>query len=150
MPHHFRAYCRSMKHPTLQKVSLIAIALVACFAVGANARTRANVTTAAQNKKATHKPAMNARGAGHGSQSITSTYMIDDGTMENGVGFGNGLQNFESIWLNQFDVIPGETTISASPSAPMCDQTRLAMASGYGRPVIFSTSQPSMKVFTDM
>ncbi len=56
---------------------------------------------------------MTARAAAHGSHSVSSTYMIDDGTMENGVGFGNGLQNFESIWLNQFNVIPGATQISA-------------------------------------
>ena len=39
--------------------------------------------------------------------------MIDDGTMEDGIGFGNGIQNFQSLWMNQFDVIPGQTTISA-------------------------------------
>ena len=32
--------------------------------------------------------------------------------MENSVGFGNGLQNFESLWFNQFDVIAGQTSIS--------------------------------------
>ena len=38
--------------------------------------------------------------------------MIDDGTMEDSVGFGNGAQNFESLWFNQFDVVPGQTMIS--------------------------------------
>jgi hypothetical protein len=42
-----------------------------------------------------------------------ATYMIDDGSAEDAVGFGNGLQNFESLWFNQFDVIPGQTTISS-------------------------------------
>ena len=32
--------------------------------------------------------------------------------MEDSVGFGNGLQNFESLWFNQFDVIAGQTSIS--------------------------------------
>ena len=41
-----------------------------------------------------------------------SVYMIDDGTAEDSVGFGNGLQNFESLWFNQFDVISGQTMIS--------------------------------------
>src|SRR5438874_12926733 len=41
-----------------------------------------------------------------------SVYMIDDGTSENGIGFGNGSQNFEALWFNQFDVIPGQTLIS--------------------------------------
>ena len=39
-------------------------------------------------------------------------YQLDDGTMENSVGFGNGLQNFESLWFNQFDVIAGQTSIT--------------------------------------
>ena len=41
-----------------------------------------------------------------------SVYMIDDGTSENGVGFGNGSQNFEALWFNQFEVISGQTMIS--------------------------------------
>ena len=41
-----------------------------------------------------------------------AVYMIDDGTAEDAVGFGNGLQNFESLWFNQFDVIAGQTMIS--------------------------------------
>ena len=42
-----------------------------------------------------------------------STYMIDDGTAEDSVGFGNGIQNFQSVWANQFAVIPGQTTITS-------------------------------------
>src|SRR5215831_11592237 len=41
-----------------------------------------------------------------------SVYMIDDGTAENGVGFGNGSQNFEALWFNQFEVIAGQTSIT--------------------------------------
>src|SRR5438067_2622443 len=41
-----------------------------------------------------------------------SVYMLDDGTAEDGVGFGNGSQNFESLWMNQFDVISGQTMIT--------------------------------------
>ena len=41
-----------------------------------------------------------------------AVYMIDDGTAEDAVGFGNGIQNFQAIWFNQFDVIPGQTMIS--------------------------------------
>ena len=40
-----------------------------------------------------------------------SVYMLDDGTAEDGVGFGNGSQNFESLWINQFNVIAGQTLI---------------------------------------
>jgi hypothetical protein len=39
--------------------------------------------------------------------------MIDDGTAEDSVGFGNGAQNFESVWINQFGVIPGQTSITS-------------------------------------
>ena len=41
-----------------------------------------------------------------------SVYMLDDGSAEDGVGFGNGAQNFESLWMNQFDVIAGQTLIT--------------------------------------
>src|SRR5215813_4046283 len=41
-----------------------------------------------------------------------AVYMIDDGTAEDSVGFGNGTSNFEAVWFNQFDVIPGQTLIS--------------------------------------
>ena len=41
-----------------------------------------------------------------------SVYMLDDGTAEDSVGFGNGSQNFESLWMNQFDVISGQTMIT--------------------------------------
>ena len=41
-----------------------------------------------------------------------SVYMLDDGTAEDGVGFGNGAQNFESLWMNQFNVIAGQTMIT--------------------------------------
>ena len=39
--------------------------------------------------------------------------MIDDGTAEGPVGFGNSEQNLECLWFNQFDVIPGQTTIAS-------------------------------------
>jgi len=41
-----------------------------------------------------------------------SVYMLDDGTSENAVGFGNQLTNSQALWMNQFDVIPGQTMIS--------------------------------------
>jgi hypothetical protein len=42
-----------------------------------------------------------------------ATYMIDDGTAEDAVGYGNDTQDFEALWFNQFDVIPGQTTITS-------------------------------------
>src|SRR5947207_11524547 len=41
-----------------------------------------------------------------------SVYMIDDGTAEDAVAWGNGVQNDEALWFNQFDVIAGQTMIS--------------------------------------
>ena len=41
-----------------------------------------------------------------------AVYMIDDGSAEDAVGFGNGAQNFESLWFNQFDVVAGQTSIT--------------------------------------
>ncbi|MEO7166943.1 MAG: hypothetical protein ABI787_00875 [Spartobacteria bacterium] len=95
-----------MKYPTLQKVTLTTMALVASLALSAQAGS----------------PSLSSAVRTHGaSKSINpihsllfpaSTYMIDDGTAEDSVGFGNGSQNFESLWFNQFDVIPGQTSIS--------------------------------------
>src|SRR5438067_5280739 len=41
-----------------------------------------------------------------------AVYMIDDGTAEDAVAWGNGVQNDEALWFNQFDVIAGQTMIS--------------------------------------
>lgn len=97
-----------MTQTTLRKVTLSTIALLACLALSAQAG-RPNVSSARQK-------------SGSSNQSINpihkllfpdSTYMFDDGTAEDSVGFGNGAQNFESLWFNQFDVIPGQTAITA-------------------------------------
>ncbi|HEY2712584.1 MAG TPA: dockerin type I domain-containing protein [Chthoniobacterales bacterium] len=104
-----------MKYPTLQKVSLFTIALVACITLSAQARDRVKVQSVRQhNKGQSHKPFAAASLAGkHTIKKIWSTYVLDDGSMEDSVGFGNGLQNFQSLWFNQFQVIPGQTSISA-------------------------------------
>src|SRR6266700_381198 len=41
-----------------------------------------------------------------------SVYMLDDGSAEDGVGFGNGAQNFVSLWMNPFGVVAGQTMIT--------------------------------------
>ena len=102
-----------MKYPTLHKVMLTTMALVASLALSAQAGTRANVTSARQTLKhqdGPNRPAMTARQLWHGPN---ATYQFDDGTAEDAVGFGNGSQNFESLWFNQFDVIPGAESISS-------------------------------------
>ena len=112
----FRINSRPMKYPTLQKVVLTTMALVASLALSAQAGTRANVSSARQTlnhqqqQDGPRSPAMTARQMWHGPN---ATYQIDDGTAEDAVGFGNGAQNFESLWFNQFDVIPGNEMITS-------------------------------------
>src|SRR4029077_6896809 len=96
-----------MKNHILQKVALTTMALLASLALSARAQT-ANLSTA----RLTHHPS-NPSKLLHRVLFPNSTYMIDDGTSEDAVGFGNGAQNFQSLWFNQFDVIPGQTTISS-------------------------------------
>jgi hypothetical protein len=96
-----------MNPPTLNKITLIAAALSTSFALTAHGGS-AKISSAHQT---------------YGSNRITnpihrllfpaSTYMIDDGTAEEGLGFNDGLKNLEALWLNQFDVIPGQTTIAS-------------------------------------
>ncbi len=103
-----------MKYPTLQKVSLSTIALVACITLSAQARDRAKVTSAMHNNRGHQHQAANARAAGkHTIKKIWSTYVLDDGSAEDAIGFGDGFQSFQSVWVNQFAVIPGQTTITA-------------------------------------
>ena len=82
---------------------------------------RPHLSTAKQNSKPGRSlSSMVGRGAGHHRVMASDVravlplaiYQLDDGTMENSVGFGNGLQNFESLWFNQFDVVAGQTMIS--------------------------------------
>jgi hypothetical protein len=116
-----------MKHPTLQKVSLTTIALVASLALSAQA-DKPRPTSVRQSKQlitkqAESQPERNHLGATARSArtdnrhlppySVTATYQIDDGIAEDAVGFGNGAQNFESLWFNQFTVIPGSDTIQS-------------------------------------
>lgn len=96
-----------MKHPILQKLTFTAIALAATLALSAQAGTP-GLSTAKQ----TFGPGKNINPI-HQLLFPAATYMIDDGTAEDAVGFGDGSQNFESLWFNQFDVIPGAETISS-------------------------------------
>jgi len=42
-----------------------------------------------------------------------STYVLDDGVSEDALAFSNGAHNFECIWFNHFNVIAGQTRITA-------------------------------------
>jgi hypothetical protein len=105
------AYSQSMKYPTLQKVMLTSMALVTSLALSAQAG-KPNAFSSAKTQRGYHArtPSMSARGASHFLP--FAIYQFDDGTMEDSVGFGNGSQNFESLWFNQFAVIAGQTSIS--------------------------------------
>jgi hypothetical protein len=87
-------------------MTLTVAALVASFALsadgGAAKISSANQTSSSNRSVPVHRLLF-----------PNSTYMIDDGTAENTLGFGDGGQNFEALWFNQFDVIPGQTTIAS-------------------------------------
>ncbi len=94
-----------MKYSTLQKVTMTALAMVASLALTAqagNPSLRSAVRTHGATKSI--NPI-------HSLLFPASTYMIDDGTAEDSVGFGDGSSNSESLWFNQFDVVPGQTSI---------------------------------------
>ena len=97
-----------MTKSILQKFTLAMMSLLLSLALSAQAG----------------KPSVSSARQKHGSsnQSINpihkllfpdATYMFDDGSAEDSVGFGNGSQNFESLWFNQFAVLPGQTAITA-------------------------------------
>jgi hypothetical protein len=95
-----------MNYSTLHKVLLTAAGLLTSFALSAHGGP-AKFSTAVQ----TH--GYSKANPIHRLLFPASTYMIDDGSSEDAVGFGNGGQNFESLWFNQFDVLPGQTTIAS-------------------------------------
>ncbi len=89
---------------------LATMALVTSLALSAQAgKPRLSTAKSIHGAKPQHFSAT-AIGARH--QSPSSAYVLDDGTMEDSVGFGNGSQNFESIWFNHFTVISGQTSIT--------------------------------------
>ena len=92
---------------SIRTLSLTTLALAAALAVSAHAGTP-SFSSAIQ----THEFGRSVNPI-HRLLFPTSTYMIDDGTAEDAVGFGNGAQNFQSVWANQFEVIPGQTTITS-------------------------------------
>ncbi len=96
-----------MNYPTLQKVTLTVAALLTSFALSADGGS-AKVSSARQTYGSNRS--VNPI---HRLLFPASTYMIDDGTAEDGVGFGTDDQNFEALWFNQFDVIPGQETIAS-------------------------------------
>lgn len=104
-----------MKYQTLQKTALAAMAMLASLALSAQAGSRATLSSSSQHGD-THRgqnPLTSANTSFHRILFPDSVYMYDDGTSEQGVGFGNGSQNFQAVWINQFAVIPGQTAITS-------------------------------------
>ena len=97
-----------MKYPTLHKIGLTTIALVASLALAQAGQPKVSAT--GHGIKGNQR-SMTAKSAGRSAP--LATYQIDDGTAEDAVGFGDGFSNIESLWFNQFDVIPGATTITS-------------------------------------
>ena len=111
-----------MKYPTLQKVTLTTLALVALLALNAQAGT----PTFSSSRQA-FGPAKSVNPI-HRLLFPASTYMYDDGTSEQSIAFGDGTQNFESLWFNQFAVIPGSnviTSVSVNWGTPLFPESGL-------------------------
>jgi hypothetical protein len=94
-----------MKYPTLQKVILTAVALVASLALSAQAG-RPSLSSAAKTN-GSHKAHSNSW---HKMLFPNSTYMLDDGSAEDSIGLTVG---GDVIALNEFAVIPGSETITS-------------------------------------
>ena len=93
-----------MKYPTLQKVTLTTLALVASLAISARAGT-VSVSSARQ----THGNTKSINPI-HRLLFPASTYMLDDGSAEDAIGLTAG---GDTICLNEFAVIPGSEAISS-------------------------------------
>ena len=100
-----------MKYPTLRKVMLTTMALVASLALSAQAgRPTLSAAKQQQGKRtgAKHFP-FSAQKAGGGHHSpLDFIYQLDDGTAEDAVGLTAG---GDIISLNEFTVVPGSETI---------------------------------------
>ena len=93
-----------MKYPTLQKVTLTAMALVASLALCS--RASAQALSSARHTNGTAKSVNPI----HRLLFPASTYMIDDGSAEDAIGLTAG---GDTICLNEFAVIPGSESISS-------------------------------------
>jgi hypothetical protein len=93
-----------MKYPTLQKVTLTAMALVAALAISSRASAQ-SLSSARQ----THGSAKSVNPI-HRLLFPASTYQIDDGSAEDAIGLTAG---GDTICLNEFAVIPGSENISS-------------------------------------
>jgi len=104
-----------MKTPTLQKVILTAVALVASLALSAQAgRPTLSTATKTNGSRGGQRAASASQSTGHSNSwhkilFPNSTYMIDDGSAEDAIGLTSG---GDIISLNEFAVIPGSETIT--------------------------------------
>jgi hypothetical protein len=96
-----------MTKTTRQKITLTTVSLLATFALSAQAGPALSA--------AKHQAGYRADKVMKAARAFfpLAIYQIDDGTMEDAVGFGDGTQNFEAIAFNQFDVIPGSDMITS-------------------------------------
>jgi len=99
-----RPTARHMKYPTLQKVTLTAMALVASLALCSRASAQALSSARHTNGSAKSVNPI------HRLLFPASTYQIDDGSAEDAIGLTAG---GDTICLNEFAVIPGSENISS-------------------------------------
>jgi hypothetical protein len=114
-----------MKYPTLHKVMLTTMALVASLALTAQAGRLSTATqTKGKRTGASHFPFSAQRAAGGHHSPLDFIYMVDDGSAEDAVGLTAG---GDTICLNEFAVVPGSETIKSVEIA-------------WGTPVFFDPS----------
>ena len=101
-----------MKYPTLQKVTLTAMALVASLALAQAGRPSLSSVTQRHGTKSVGKILFSAKQAGTGqTQSpLTFIYSIDDGSAEDAIGLTGG---GDVIALNSFPVMAGAEMITS-------------------------------------
>ncbi|MGH8095566.1 MAG: dockerin type I domain-containing protein [Chthoniobacterales bacterium] len=98
-----------MKHPTLQKVMLATVALVASLALSAQAgQPRLSTAKSTHGSKPIHF--LPSAKASKIQNPADFTYVIDDGTAEDSIGLTLG---GEIVCLNEFAVIPGAATLTS-------------------------------------
>jgi hypothetical protein len=99
-----------MKNVNPQKIILGTMSLLACLTLSAQGGS----------------PRFSSANGRHGSSSVPrnflhvlpsvlddAQYLWDDGSAEDSVGFGNGEENFEALWFNQFNVVAGAESIAS-------------------------------------
>src|SRR6266446_1571157 len=96
-----------MNQRTLRSLGLTILTLVTSLAITARADDPGLLSTARQGAPKTNRTPKNFLLL----PLEPAQYQYDDGSAEYAISFGNGAENFEALWFNQFDVQPGADVI---------------------------------------